>query len=78
MAKDLQSPPTINRRVWLAGTAASLLFVNYDNLFSNLLPAGGFFNRGLIGAMHGADVSGLVSIAVAAAVYWAGHRVRPT
>jgi NCS1 family nucleobase:cation symporter-1 len=75
---DRRPKPGLALAAWLAGTATSLLFVNYDNLFSNLLPAGGFFNRGLIGAMHGADVSGLVSIAVAAAVYWAGHRVRPT
>src|SRR5256712_12233711 len=58
---------------WLAGAAASLLFVNYDNLFSNLVSAPHFFNDGLIGRLHGADISGLVSIAVAAAVYWLGR-----
>ena len=70
--------PSLALVAWLAGTATSLLFVNYDNLFSNLVPAHEFFNRGLVGALHGADVSGIVSIAVAAAVYWAGQRVRST
>jgi NCS1 family nucleobase:cation symporter-1 len=60
---------------WLAGAAASLLFVNYDNLFSNLVSAPHFFNDGLIGHLHGADVSGLISIAVAAAVYSLGRRL---
>ena len=62
---------------WLAGTAASLLFVNYDNLFGNLISAPHFFNDGLIGRLHGADASGLVSVAVAAAVYWGGRRLWP-
>jgi len=62
---------------WLAGTAASLLFVNYDNLFGNLISSPHFFNDGLITSLHGADTSGLVSIAVAAAVYWGSRRVRP-
>jgi NCS1 family nucleobase:cation symporter-1 len=61
---------------WLAGTVTSLLFVNYDNLFSNLAGAPMFFNSNLISGLHGADVSGLVSISVAAAVYWTGRRVR--
>jgi nucleobase:cation symporter-1, NCS1 family len=62
---------------WLAGSASSLLFVNYDNLFGNLVSAPHFFNDNLIGGLHGADVSGLVSIAVAAAVYWGGRRLQP-
>jgi nucleobase:cation symporter-1, NCS1 family len=62
---------------WLAGTAASLLFVNYDNLFGNLISAPHFFNDSLIGRLHGADASGLVSVAVAAAVYWGGRRLWP-
>jgi NCS1 family nucleobase:cation symporter-1 len=70
--------PGLALAAWISGTATSLLFVNYDNLFSNLLPTHEFFNSGLIGALHGADVSGLVSIAVAAAVYWSGQRVRST
>jgi NCS1 family nucleobase:cation symporter-1 len=61
---------------WLAGTAMSLLFVNYANLFSNLVAAPTFFNSNLISAMHGADLSGLVSITVAGAVYWTGQRLR--
>jgi len=62
---------------WLAGSASSLLFVNYDNLFGNLVSSPHFFNDNLIGGLHGADVSGLVSIAVAAAVYWGGRRLQP-
>jgi hypothetical protein len=54
----------------------SLAFVNYGNLFSNLAGAPTFFNEGLVSALHGADVSGLVSVAVAAAVYWTGRRTR--
>jgi NCS1 family nucleobase:cation symporter-1 len=60
---------------WLAGTATSLLFVNYVNLFGNLVARPSFFNDGLIAALHGADVSGLVSVGVAAMVYWAGRRL---
>ena len=75
---ERQPRPRLAMVAWLVGTATSLLFVNYDNLFSNLLPAHGFFNSGLVGALHGADASGLVSIAVAATVYWTGQRVRPT
>jgi len=63
---------------WLAGAASSLLFVNYDNLFGNLVTSPHFFNDRLIGGLHGADVSGLVSIAVAAAVYWGGRRLQPS
>jgi NCS1 family nucleobase:cation symporter-1 len=61
---------------WLAGTAMSLLCVNYANLFSNLVAAPTFFNANLISSLHGADLSGLVSIAVAAAVYWTGQHLR--
>src|SRR6195256_3232958 len=67
--------PRLALVAWLTGTATSLLFVNYRNLFSNLISAPHFFNDGLVGgALHGADMSGLVSIAVAAAVYWTGQR----
>ena len=62
---------------WLSGTAASLLFVNYGNLFSNLVAKSSFFNDGLIAGLHGSDLSGLVSIAVAAGIYWGGRRLRP-
>ena len=75
---ERQPKPRLALVAWLAGTATSLLFVNYDNLFSNLVPAHGFFNGGLVDALHGADLSGLVSIAVAAAAYWTGQRVRST
>jgi hypothetical protein len=54
----------------------SLLFVNYDNLFSNVTASPHFFNDGLVGALHGADVSGLVSMGVAAAIYWGTRVVR--
>jgi len=62
---------------WLAGTAASLAFVNYENLFGNLLPGSSFFNEGLIAGLHGADLSGLISVAVAGGVYWTARRLRP-
>ena len=68
--------PRLAIAAWLAGTAVSLLFVNYDNLFGNLIASPRFFNDGLIGGLHGADASGLVSMAVAAAVYWGGRRLR--
>jgi len=68
--------PRLALVAWLAGTAASLVFVNYDNLFSNLVGAPKFFNAGLVSALHGADLSGLISVAVAAAVYWTGRRAR--
>jgi len=35
-----------------------------------------FFNDGLVGTLHGADLSGLVSILVAAAVYLVARRLR--
>jgi hypothetical protein len=50
------------------------VFVNYANLFGNLVGQARFFNDGLIAGLHGADLSGLVSVAVAAAVYWIGRR----
>ena len=76
------SPTTMKRKngtvtqvgAWLAGTATSLLFVNYVNLFGNLVAKPSFFNDWLISSLHGADLSGLVSVTVAAAVYWSGRR----
>jgi len=68
--------PRLALVAWLAGTFTSLAFVNYSTLFSNLSGAPTFFNGGLLNTMHGADVSGLVSVAVAAAVYWTGRRMR--
>jgi nucleobase:cation symporter-1, NCS1 family len=71
--------PRLALVAWMAGTAASLLFVNYENLFGNLfvLAKLSFFNDFLISPMHGADISGIVSIAVAAAVYWGARKLRP-
>jgi hypothetical protein len=73
---ESKARPRLAIVAWLAGTAASLLFVNYDNLFGNLVSSPHFFNDGLIGRLHGADTSGLVSIAIAAAVYWGGRRLQ--
>lgn len=56
---------------WALGTAVSLLFVNYPNLY----PGAQVFNQRLIDALHGADLSGLVSMGVAALVYAAALRV---
>ena len=50
---------------WAAGTVVSLVFVNYLNIFQS----GSFFNAGLITSLHGADLSGLISVAVAGGVY---------
>jgi len=66
--------PAAALAAWLAGTVASLLFVNYSNLFGNVVAQANFFNDGLIHGLHGADVSGLVSIGVAAVVYAALRR----
>src|SRR2546429_3289140 len=49
---------------WLIGTAASLIFVNYPNLFSSVLPDTHFPNQALIDALQGADLSGVVSVLV--------------
>ena len=54
---------------WLLGTIVSLVFVNYGNLFSNVAPNFKAANGWLIDLLHGADLSGLVSIVVAAALY---------
>jgi NCS1 family nucleobase:cation symporter-1 len=70
--------PALALAAWAVGTIVSLLFVNYGNLFSNLGTGPVFFNAGLIGGLHGADLSGLISAAVAATVYWGARRLRPT
>ena len=70
--------PSLALAAWIAGTAASLLFVNYTNLFGNLVAKPSFFNDGLIANLHGADLSGLISVGVAAAVYWFGRRMTTT
>jgi NCS1 family nucleobase:cation symporter-1 len=59
---------------WFLGTAVSLAFVNYENLFGNVLNTTSYFNQGLIDSLHGADLSGVVSIAVAAAAFLAMQR----
>jgi nucleobase:cation symporter-1, NCS1 family len=69
--------PALALAAWSLGTAASLLFVNYDNLFSNLGAGRAFFNHSLIARLHGADLSGIVSAAVAAAIYLGIRRMRP-
>src|SRR6266700_1818838 len=50
---------------WALGTGVSLLFVNYPNIY----PGARAPNQPLIDLLHGADLSGLVSAAVAALVY---------
>jgi nucleobase:cation symporter-1, NCS1 family len=67
--------PGLALGAWVAGTATSLVFVNYVNLFGNVFAGQSFVNDGLITALHGADISGLVSMGVAAAVYWMGRRI---
>jgi NCS1 family nucleobase:cation symporter-1 len=63
---------------WLLGTLASLAFVNYANLFSNASQLAGVRpNQALINALHGADLSGLVSVVVAAGVYLLLRAWRP-
>jgi NCS1 family nucleobase:cation symporter-1 len=74
---DGRGRPALALVAWLAGTATSLLFVNYANLFGNVVAKPSFFNDGLVSGLHGADVSGLISVGVAAAVYWTGRRWRP-
>jgi len=71
-----RSRPRLALAAWIAGTGTSLLFVNYANLFGNVFAGQAFFNDPWIQALHGADLSGLVSIGVAAAVYWAGRRLQ--
>ncbi len=60
---------------WAIGTAVSLAFVNYPNLFSSVLPNAHFPNQPLIDALHSADLSGIVSVVVAAASYLGLRRV---
>jgi len=61
---------------WFLGTLVSLAFVNYQNLFGNV-SSGPFFNQSLIDALHGADISGVVSVALAAGAYFALRSYRP-
>jgi nucleobase:cation symporter-1, NCS1 family len=61
---------------WIAGTACSLVFVNYPNLFGAVFPDAHFPNQPLIDALHGADLSGLVGLVVAAGLYAGLRRAR--
>lgn len=70
--------PWLALGAWLVGTAVSLFFVNYSNLFSNLSTAPHFFNDPLIAHLHSADLSGLISVGVAAALYLIGRRLTAT
>ena len=74
---EARPQPALALAAWSLGTAASLLFVNYDNLFSNLGAGRAFFNHSLIAGLHGADLSGIVSAAVAAGIYLGIRRMRP-
>lgn len=67
--------PVLALMAWVAGTAVSLVFVNYSNLFGNLGTAPHFFNDRLIGSLHSADLSGLVSVGIAGILYLAGRRI---
>jgi NCS1 family nucleobase:cation symporter-1 len=75
-AFDKKGRPADAVAAWFIGTAVSLGFVNYTNLFGNVLSSPDFFNQGLIDALHGADISGLVSVTVAAAIYFAMRLAR--
>jgi len=57
--------PALTVTAWLAGTVLSLLFVNYPNIYPGIHA----FNQPLIDLLHGADLSGLVSMAVAAGAF---------
>ena len=76
-AFEAKPRPALALASWAAGTAASLLVVNYDNLFSNLGTGNAYFNHSLIAGLHGADLSGIVSAAVAATIYLGVRRLRP-
>jgi NCS1 family nucleobase:cation symporter-1 len=54
---------------WLLGTLVSLAFVNYPNLFGAAFPDARFPNQPLVDLLHGADLSGLVGVVVAAGAY---------
>jgi NCS1 family nucleobase:cation symporter-1 len=60
---------------WVIGTAVSLVFVNYPNLFSTAFPGAHYPNQPLIDALRGADISGIASMLVAAGSYIGLRRV---
>jgi nucleobase:cation symporter-1, NCS1 family len=74
---DRKPRPSAAIVAWLSGTAVSLLFVNYQNLFGNVVSHPSFFNEGLIAGLHGADLSGLISVGAAAGIYWLARRMLP-
>ena len=63
--------PTRNAFIeWIVPIAAvSLVFVNYPNLFSTAFPGAHYLNQPLIDALHGADISGVASVLIAAGSY---------
>ena len=71
----VEARPRAALLAWAAGTAVSLVFVNYPNLFANIAPGMHAFNQGLIDALHGADLSGLISLGVAIGAYLGLRRV---
>ena len=54
------------------GALASLAFVNYPNIY----PGAHAPNQPLIDALHGADLSGLISVVVAGGLYLLLARAR--
>lgn len=69
-----EARPRAALAAWLIGTASSLVFVNYPNLFGGVFPDAHFPNQPLIDLLHGADLSGLVGLVVAAGLYTALRR----
>jgi nucleobase:cation symporter-1, NCS1 family len=61
---------------WVVGAACSLAFVNYPNLFGGVFPTAHFPNQPLIDFLHGADLSGLIGLVVAATLYTALRQAR--
>jgi NCS1 family nucleobase:cation symporter-1 len=62
--------PAMALFAWALGALVSLAFVNYPNIY----PGAHVFNQPMVDALHGADLSGLVSVAVAGGAYLALSR----
>ena len=60
---------------WVIGTAVSVVFVNFPNLFATAFPGAHYPNQFLIDGLHGADISGIASVLVAAGSYLVLRRV---
>jgi NCS1 family nucleobase:cation symporter-1 len=58
--------PRLALLAWALGAGMSFVFVNYQALFAT---TSRYFNQAVIDALHGADISGVVSVAVAAGAY---------